>query len=140
MPIKVITVPPHVQLAPPGVEDLSAEERVKYKLEVLGITKFVVKYLLEQPRFRSSYASIKAALTIERSLNALASIDLGGVWELSGEEHALLVEAIEHPEHLAVQVGPNGTTAVPTVGFALLPWATRQLMPFMEAIVSARDK
>lgn len=128
MPIMEITIPPPITLVHP---DGGAGE-VQY------FTKFVARHLLDQPRFRANFTVTKAAFDIERSLAAVPDADMGvsAVWELGGEEWRLLCEAIDHPEHLALADG--ATRVVP--GFMYLPWAARQMLPFMEAIKRATER
>jgi hypothetical protein len=147
MPIRVVRVPPPIVVAsnPPLVapgETATEEQRANYARaqDLLRYTlgRFVRDTLLVQPRFSRGYTQIKKAASIERSMNAIATFDLGGVdWELAEEDWKELEDALKNPEYYGMD--ERGISRV-YPGLIILPTTARQLEPFFDAIVNAKIK
>lgn len=130
MPIFIVQVPPPIKLVSPDGHEGT----------VLTFTEFVKTHVLEHPDTRGSLTLIRQALGIERSLNALAAVDLGGAWEIAGEDKDFLTALMNDPKHIgAVAVGDRIVHQT-LPGFGLFPWAARQYAPFMIAIADATLK
>jgi hypothetical protein len=122
MPQRFVIVPADVQVA---LVDQEGKER-----SIPFTFKDFIKHILDtNPIWGKSYKNIRSAMAIETALILKVA---GEVGTLAQEDWDLLKEAIEKPQ----MAGPGGQIE----GFGYLPQVVRQLVGFMDAVVSASDK
>lgn len=115
MPIKYVTIPEPITLVEPTTKEPLKDEKGETKPVVFS--DFIGKQLFN-PMWAESYKNIKSAKAIDKAFS-----NGSGVVQLAEEDWKKLKDLIENPK------GSYGYHA------AVMP----QLLPFLEAIVEAKD-
>ena len=115
MPIRHIEIPAPIKLRSPTGESI---ETVTFQ--------DIARRLLNHPSFIQSYEMIRSAAAITRALEGEHS-----PLELAEEDWKHLKTAAESPQ----QVTPTGVVA----GLGYMPWVLVQILPYLSAIVDAKE-
>jgi hypothetical protein len=120
MPIRYVIVPTPIDIVHPFTgQTLGAAP--------MTFAGFVRERLFCNPLWSASRRAIRASDAIDRALGSANRV-LG----LAEEDWQLLLRAVEEPIFQ-----PFETSAILQKGFGLHPSATRQILPFVEAIANA---
>ena len=115
MPIKYITIPEPITLVEPTTKEPLKDEKGETK--PVAFSDFIGK-LLFNPMWAENYKSIKSAKAIDKAFSAA-----NGVVQLAEEDWKKLKDLVENPKQ----------------GYGYHAAVMPQLLPFLDAIVEAKD-
>lgn len=118
MPIKYIIVPEPIKLLDPLSKEVLTDEKGD-EAKPVTFADFLAKQLFT-PMWGENYKNAKSARAIERACEAS-----NGVIQLAEEDWKKLRDALDSP------------TETPKYGFH--PAVVRQLLPFIDAVMDAKD-